>query len=365
MGPPDSPAGGDWDAILDQAPYLDRDDARQLVSYLAEQGASREELEDAARTGTLGPLGLELALRPPGERLPFPEAARQAGLEVDDAAALWRAFGFPDPVDPPQRLTTRQVEALQVVAGMSRSLLGPDTTLQLARGIGSAMAQLAEAIVDAFRLQVEVPRQDQGETYSQVAKDYGEMSSVMIPALTAALGEILTGHLLAVARSGWAMDEQRTAVTRDLAIGFADLVDYTRSARAATPAELAAAIGRFESLAGEVVARHGGRVVKLIGDEVMFAAENSEAAARTAFELIDALAQDPQMPLVRVGLAAGPVISHQGDYFGEVVNLAARLVKAAEPGEVLSSQLADGAERIDLPPLKGFDEPVPVYRLAR
>jgi class 3 adenylate cyclase len=320
-------------------------------------------LEDAARTGTLGPLGLELALRPPGERLPFPEAARQAGLEVDDAAALWRAFGFPDPVDPPQRLTRAQVESLQVVAGMSRALLGSETSQQLARGIGSSMAQLAEAIVDAFRVRVEVPRQDQGESYSQVVKDYGEIGSVLIPALTKALGEILTGHLLAVARAAWAMDEQRTAVTRNLVVGFADLVDYTRSARAATPAELAAAIGRFESLAGEIVARHGGRVVKLIGDEVMFAAGHSTSAARIAFELIESLQADPQMPQVRVGLAAGPVVSHQGDYFGEVVNLAARLVKAAEPGTVLASEAVGQGEPVELPPLKGFDDPMRAYRL--
>jgi len=355
----------DWEAILEQTSYLDRADALVLIEYLSERGATDEELTEAAKAGTLGPLGLELALRPAGERVPFPEAARLAGLSADEAAAMWRAFGFPDPLDPPRRLSPRQVETLQVLAGMSQSLFGPEMSLQLSRVIGSSMANLAEAITDAYRLQVEVPRQDQGESYSQLVKDYGEIGSVMLPALTAALGDILTGHLLAVARAGWALDEERTAVTRDLAVGFADLVGYTRSARAATPSELAAAIGRFESLAGEIVARHGGRVVKLIGDEVMFAAEHPVNAARVAFELIDALQADPRMPRVRIGLAAGPVISHQGDYYGDVVNLAARLVKAAEPGEVLASDSFGRGEPVDLPPLKGFDEAVPVYRLTR
>jgi adenylate cyclase len=354
-----------WDAILDEAPYLDRSDALKLINHLAERGATDEELAEGAKTGTLGPLALELALRGAGERVPFPEAAQRAGLDVDEAAGLWRAFGFPDPRDPPRLLSPRQVETLQVVAGISGSLLGPDTTLQLARGIGSAMGQLAEAIVDAFRLRVEVPRQDQGEPHSEVVKDYAEITAVMIPALTAALGDVLTGHLLAVARASWALDEERTAVTRELVVGFADLVDYTRSAQASTPTELAAAIGRFESLAGEIVARHAGRVVKLIGDEVMFAAERPAQAAAVAFELIDALGADPQMPRVRIGLAAGPVISHQGDYFGNVVNLAARLVKAAQPGEVLASESLGQGEPVELPPLKGFDEAVSVYRLSR
>jgi adenylate cyclase len=120
------------------------------------------------------------------------------------------------------------------------------------------------------------------------------------------------------------------------------------------------------------VARHGGRVVKLIGDVVMFVADDPAKGARAALDLIDELAGDPQMPEVRVGLAAGPVISYQGDYYGEVVNLAARLVKAAEPGAALASESVVegapaplGAQRVQLAALKGFDEPVPTYRLTR
>lgn len=353
----------DWQAILEQAPYLDRADALVLIEYLSERGATDEELSEAAKTGTLGPLALELALRPPGELVPFDAAVQEAGLELDEAATMWRAWGFPDPREPLIKVSPRQVQALQILAQMSRSLLGRETGLQLARVIGSSMAQVAEAIVDAFRVKVEIPRQDEGQPYSEVVKDYARIGGVMIPALNTALGDILTEHLLAVSRSNWAVDEERAAVTRDLVVGFADLVDYTRSTRALTPAELAAAVTRFESVAGEIVARHGGRVVKLIGDEVMFAVDDPAEAAQAALELIDALT-------VRIGLAAGPVISHQGDYYGEVVNLAARLVKAAEPGAALASESvvqagSVAAEPVDLPPLKGFDEAVPVYRLTR
>ena len=170
-----------------------------------------------------------------------------------------------------------------------------------------------------------------------------------------------------MSRASWVPDAERSAVTRELAVGFADLVDYTRSTRALAPAELAASISRFESKAGEIVTRHRGRVVKLIGDEVMFAVDDPQRAARAALELVDEVGRDSQMPDVRVGLAAGPVISHQGDYYGEVVNLAARLVKAAEPGSALVSEsIAQHAstQLVELPPLKGFDAETPVYRLA-
>jgi class 3 adenylate cyclase len=74
---------------------------------------------------------------------------------------------------------------------------------------------------------------------------------------------------------------------------------------------------------------------------------------------------------VRIGLAAGPVVAHHGDYYGEVVNLAARLVKVAAPDDVvISKSVADelsgeiGCEAVEVPPLKGYDECVQAFRLV-
>ena len=347
------------------------DDKARLIEYLRGRGATDAQLEEAERTGSLGPLGLELALRPAGEAIPFEEAASLAGLTIDDAAALWRAVGFPDPRHSPTRLASKQAESLRVLAEMTRSLLGPDTTQRIARVLGSSVAQLAEAIVDSFRVKVEMPRQDRGEPYSEIVEDYSRVASVMVPALIDLIGDVLIGHMVAVARAQWGLDEQRATVTRELTVGFADIVDYTRRARELSPAELAAAVDRFEACTADVVGRHGGRVVKLIGDEVMFVADAPAHASEAARELITALRRDDQLPDARVGLAAGPVVSHQGDYYGDVVNLAARLVKAAEPGAVLVSesvarQLSGelDAEPVDTEPLKGYDGTARAYRLA-
>jgi adenylate cyclase len=250
---------------------------------------------------------------------------------------------------------------------MSRSLLGPETGLRLARVIGGSVAQLAEAIVDAFRIRVEIPRRDEGEPYSEIVADYAQIASLMMPALTDLIGDALIGHLVAVSRASWGVDDERTAVTRDLVIGFADVVGYTQAARSLGPSELAEAIGHFEDRMAAIVAEHGGRVVKLIGDEVMFAIEDTTQAARLALAVIAEVNRDPQLPGVRIGLAAGPVVSHHGDYYGDVVNLAARLVKVAEPGTAIATdQVAEhaDAERLELPPLKGYDEPVSAWRLS-
>ena len=365
------PSDGNWRTILDELGDPDPADTLRLIERLEELGAEHQELLEAVRTGTLGTVALELALRGREERLPFDEAARRAGLDVEEAAVVWRALGFPDPLDPPLNVTLGQVESMGGLAEMSRALLGREAGLELARVIGSGMAQLAEAIVGAFRVQSEMPRRDSGEPYSELVNDYMRAAAVMIPALTQRLGQVLTEHLVTASRASWAPDEQRMAVTRDLAVGFADLVDYTRVARSLSPSELAGAVGRFESLAGEISSRHRARVVKLIGDEVMFVAGDPGDGARVALELIDELGRDASMPQLRIGLASGPVMSRQGDYYGNVVNLAARLAKAAEPGSVLASEsLARrltqpmAAEPVELPPLKGFDAAVRGYRLT-
>jgi adenylate cyclase len=349
------------------------DDAARLERYLIAQGAEPDELREAAETGTLGTLALELALRSGGERTPFEEAAARAGASVAEAAALWRALGLPDPLHSAPRLTESEAEALQLLSAFGQRL-GTDTMLQLARVIGGSMAQIAEAIVDAFRINVEMPRHKAGDPYPDVVEDYANTAAAAIPALGHALTQVLTAHLVAVSGSTWGLDSERATVTRERTVGFADLVGYTSSARAASPAGLAATITRFEAHVGEVVGSFGGRVVKLIGDEAMFIVGDTVAGCELALELNRRLADDPQLPSVRTALAAGPVVSHHGDYYGDVVNLAARLVKAAEPGEVLVSEsvaqsdlgstalVFEASESLSL---KGYDERVEAYRLTQ
>lgn len=346
------------------------DDAARLEQYLIEQGAEPEELREAAETGTLGPLALELALRRPGPRMSFTEAAAEAGLEPAGVARLWRALGVPDPLLSSPKLTPAQIDTLRILGEMAR-LLGEETALQLARIIGGAVAQIAEAVVDTFRVKVEIPRRDAGEPDAEVVEDYARVASVFVPALAELITDALRTHMVAVARSSWGLDEDRATVTRELTVGFVDLVDFTPSARRASPTDLATIIGRFESLIGELVPSFEGRVVKLIGDEAMFIVRDPDRACELALEMIHALDADPQLPAVRVALATGPVVSHHGDYYGDIVNLAARLVKIAEPGEPLVSESVATGGRSDrfrfelaqVPSLKGYDDSVAAYRL--
>jgi adenylate cyclase len=348
------------------------DESARLERYLIEQGAEPDELREAAETGTLGTLALELALRPPGERIPFAEAVARADLEPHEAAKMWRALGFPDPLHSPVSLTESQIDSLRILAAM-RGALGEETTLQLARTIAGAVAQIAEALVDAFRLNVEMPRRAAGDPYPEIVADYSSTTAMAIPALGQAITDALRSHLVAVSGSTWGLDPERATVTRERTVGFADLVGYTASARHASPAELAATVTRFERHVSTAAADHGGRIVKLIGDEAMFVVGDPLAGCELALELRRAIAEDPELPAVRIGVAAGPVVSHRGDYYGDVVNLAARLVKLAEPGAVLVSEgLAEagsGSSGLVFEPtgdhsLKGYEDRVGAYRLG-
>jgi adenylate cyclase len=348
----------------------DSADVIRLVRNLLDQGAEAGELREAINTGTTGPLALDLALRGRTDVAPFRQATEAVGLEPAGAAQLWRALGFPDPLRSETKLTGSEARALALLAGLSQQVQGGEGAFPLARVIGSSLALMAEAMVDAYRVGVEMPRRHAGEPHAQIVADYAQTVPALLTALDDAFHAIFRAHLLGVARGAWALDESQAAVTRQLTVGFADLVGYTQSARSLSPGELAGAIDRFESLVGDVVGAHDGRVVKLIGDEAMFTAGDAAAACRLAGALNRQIQADELLPAVRIGLASGPVVGLRGDYYGDVVNLAARLVKVAEPGQVLmSAPLARELtgrieyEPVEVPPLKGYDEPVAAFRL--
>ena len=152
-----------------------------------------------------------------------------------------------------------------------------------------------------------------------------------------AMDVLLRRHILAARRSIRALREtgQLGYEVQLLAVGFVDIVGSTLMTARLSASELGRMLAAFEAEAFDVVLAGGGRVVKLIGDEVMFIAPDAGKACAIAIELTRRFAAHPLVPSVRGAVAAGDVLSRDGDYFGPVVNLAARAVKVAEPGEVV------------------------------
>jgi class 3 adenylate cyclase len=348
----------------------DEADRAALVRQLVEAGASEAEIAEATRSGTLGALALDIALRPPGEMVPLVEAAERVGLSLEEATTLWRALGFAVPADGSLLVTSAEASMLGLFVGLGREVVGEERLVGFARVLGWATAVLGETLVDAFRVQVEVPRLGSGARYAEVVEQYTELAKAAFPTFVEGLGVLTRAHMLRVSRSAWATDEQQAAVTRDQTIGFADLVGYTGHSRALSSTDLASAIGRFETQVTDLVSRFGGRLVKFIGDEAMFVVDDPEQGCRLAQALARSFESDAALPPLRIGLAAGPAVALHGDYYGEVVNLAARLVEAAEPSEIVVSESLRGAvgdefafEDVAELTLEGFDAPVPAFRL--
>jgi adenylate cyclase len=121
-----------------------------------------------------------------------------------------------------------------------------------------------------------------------------------------------------------------------------------------------------------VITREQGRLIKSMGDAVLFVNDDPLAAFSTAEGIINVIGRDPRMPDVRVGLATGGVVLRLGDVFGPPVNLAARLTQVARRNRIIVDHAtadllpADQIESRPLPPrpVRGFGvvEPVAVRR---
>jgi adenylate cyclase len=106
-------------------------------------------------------------------------------------------------------------------------------------------------------------------------------------------------------------------------------------------------VERFEETASDVVAEHGGRLVKTLGDEVLFSADTARTGAEIGLSVAEAVREDEGIPDVRVGMAYGPVLPLRGDVFGTTVNLASRLTTMARPGTALVDAGMAGELRAD------------------
>ncbi len=146
---------------------------------------------------------------------------------------------------------------------------------------------------------------------------------------------------------------------RPLAIGFCDLVSSTAMTNA-SPETMALAVTEFEKHATDAVVIRGGRLVKFVGDEVMFATPALPETIEIALDLVDWVAEDDHLAGARAGGAHGLVTTRDGDIYGASVNLASRLASIAPPGAIL---VADdtGDETIAV---QGFDEPIRVRTIG-
>ena len=349
----------------------DAADRLALLEYLLGLGATVDELVEAGPAGF--PLvASKIALWGPGRRYTLEEVAARLGVERSILLRTWRAAGFPDPEPGARVFAERDVATFEVLK-VSFDYFGEDVIVQLLRVLGASAARIAEASISAFFVNVVPPAVESDPSGLALARANTESIS-LLDGLTSAFDALMRHHLELGFRPVGPLDTSGGGV--DLvhkSVGFADLVGSTSWTQQLDFITLSRALTGFEARASEVVVARRGRVVKLIGDEVMFVADDAAAAADIALALIDEFAGDAVLPPVRAGVATGEVVARDGDYSGNIVNLASRALTAAAP----STLLVDRATRDALPQasfacgveevveLKGFDTGVPLYLITR
>ncbi len=261
------------------------------------------------------------------------EVSARAGVPEPAARAVWVAMGFAEVAPGDRAFTERDAEALRTVAALRQlGLVDSDTLLVLARAMGQSLSRLAEAVVEVVMAQ-------RGELSVEQSREVALAgASSALPGLEKLVLHVWQRQFAAAtARS---LVVEREGGLPVLAVGFVDLVDFTRSTRAWTSTELERTLERFERDVALRVAAVGGRVVKTLGDEVLYATGSAASAVEVALDTVEAHEDDDELPSVRAGVAQGPVLVRMGDVFGQPVNLASRLTDEARPGTVLVDEVA-------------------------
>lgn len=295
------------------------------------------------------------------------EVARAAGLSVTRARRVWRALGFADPGDD-LAFTAADAEMLASLARTSDAIdLDFDVVLKLVRAAGQTTARLADWQIGTLTAELEDDSRP-GEYPGALG-----LATRLGPLLDEVLRYAWRRHVAAAIGRLAALDSAREEQqVPQLTVGFADLVGFTALSNELDEDEIGDLVEIFESRCTDVVTSHHGRVVKALGDSVLFVCGTPEQGIDIALDIIGVIGGDDRLPDVHLGMATGPVVLRMGDVFGPVVNLASRFTGVARRNRVIIDQATaallpdDEFETRTLParPIRGFGdvEPVTVRR---
>jgi adenylate cyclase len=330
---PDFAAEGLLDGLDGEA----RESRQRLLAELHADGESLDALRRAVDEERLALLPVERVLGGAARYTPR-EIAERSGVAVEDLQAARRAFGLPV-AEPDERvLSDHDLEAAHHLRSAVDAGLPMEELQDVNRVMGRSMAQVAAAM----RQLVGSAFLEPGVTEHEVAQRYVDAVDRLGPALAPTLTYLFSLHLRELLRTdvmgAATLESGALATAQERAVGFADLVGFTRLGGTVPADELGRVARRLEKLADEHVPRPV-RVVKSIGDAVLLVARDPEALVDATLRLVQAAdAEGEDFPQLRAGLAFGETLERDGDVYGHTVNLASRITAAARPGSVLADE---------------------------
>ncbi|MGZ4211568.1 MAG: adenylate/guanylate cyclase domain-containing protein [Actinomycetota bacterium] len=260
------------------------------------------------------------------------------------------------------------------LAGLVAPFLGGDVLIRSARVYSDAVRRIVEAEATLFDTYFVNAFVKQGMTFQQAIDLANEISAQTTPLQE----DLLLTMYRRQQEHRWSdyvveaierLLEERGLFERPArppAFAFVDLAGYTALTEERGDEVVAKVATDLAGMVDGVARAHAGRAVKWLGDGVMVYFKDPGDAVNGVLEIVE---QAPAVGLpAHAGIAAGPVVTQDGDYFGRTVNMAARIAAHAEAGQTLVSSdvatLADGRARfrkLEVVNLKGFAQPVEVF----
>jgi adenylate cyclase len=323
--------------LLDGLEGAARAERHELIEWLLQEGFSVERIRQEISPMLL-PAGRVVG--DDGVRVSAREICNETGIDLELLDAMQRALGLPRAEDPDQAIHLRADLAVAARAktyidlGFSR-----EQVITVSRVLGHGLAQTAEVMRQVVLEAVLQP----GATELQIAQAYGVLVQQVSPLLGPLCEDVLRLQLRHTLETEAVNAAERAAGilpgARQIAVAFADLVEFTRLGEVVPPEALESLANRLAELALDVAAPPV-RFVKTIGDAVMFVSTDPLALLRAGLELIAAAEKFDDFPQLRVGLASGWAVGRAGDWFGSPVNLASRVTGVARPGAMLVAESA-------------------------
>jgi adenylate cyclase len=357
------------EGLLDDLEGEAREARISLLERLSSEGVELEELREAVAAGRLTLLPVERLIAGDGPRYTPREVAELSEVELPLLERFSAALGIPYPGPDEREATGAQLEAARRIKSFRDAGLPEEGMLQVARTIGMGTARIAEANRELVIRTLTQP----GDTERDLALRLAAAAEQMLPLVGPTIVDAFQLHMLEQVRRdviGTAdLASGEIGGTTEIAVCFADLVEFTKLGEEVAAEQLGLVAGRLEEMA-TAVAESPVRLVKTIGDAAMLVSTDAASMLRAALRLVEAAEQEgEEFPSLRAGIAHGPAIGQAGDYYGRPVNLASRITGVARPGSVLvdTATMEAAGEGFDYSRagerhLKGIDGRVRLYR---
>jgi adenylate cyclase len=363
----------DWEAegLLEGLDGEAREARVDLLEELSKKGVELDELKRAVAEGRLVFLPVELALQGDGTRYTAEELAEEAGIELDFLYALRAALGIARPDPNEKAFSDEDLDSARRIKRAREVGMPDEDILEIARVMGQGTSRLADAVGRSFAQAFLRP----GDTERDLALRYAEATQELLPQIGPMLQNSLRLHQREnVRRAAVGVEELqqgRLPNAQEVAVGFADLVGFTKLGERVPADELGDVAGRLEELATEV-ASNPVRLVKTIGDAAMLVSPEPDPLIEAVLDLVEAADNEGEdFPPLHAGMGWGEALQRAGDWYGRPVNLASRITDFARPGSAVApKELRDAVTKDDYAwsfagkrRFKGVDGEVPLFRV--